>query len=171
MGLGAILTQKDDFGREYVIAYVSQSNNMVEANYSSYKGEALAAVWIIAHFWPYLYSQRFTLVTDHQPLQWLIKSDKLTSKLVKWVLLLHEYDFEVVHHVGITNLNVDGLSHNPSSLDEDLIGARWHGDCDREAILGWHAAAYLTCLFGISIEVPIHGSNDKMDRPQAIVDI
>ena len=86
--MGAILTQKDDFGREYIVAYASRSNNTAEANYSSYVGETLAAVWAIAHFWPYLYGQHFTLVIDHQPLRWLMESDKLTGKLVKWTLLL-----------------------------------------------------------------------------------
>ena len=53
LGLGAVLTRNDDFGHEYVVAYASQSNNMTEANYSSYKGETLAAVWAIVHFQPY----------------------------------------------------------------------------------------------------------------------
>jgi hypothetical protein len=44
LGLGAVLTQKDDFGQEYIVAYASQSNNTAEANYSSYKGETLAAM-------------------------------------------------------------------------------------------------------------------------------
>ena len=122
LGLEAVLTQ--NFGWEYVVAYALRHNNMTEANYLSCGGEALAAVWAIAHFWPYVYGQRFTLVTDHQPQQWLIKSDKLTSKLAIWVLLLQEYDFEVVHCAGITNLDADGLSRNPSPSDEDLIGTR-----------------------------------------------
>ena len=87
-GLGAVLTQKDDFGREYVVAYTSRSNNTAEANYSTYKGEVLAAVWVIAHFLPYFYGQRFTLVIDHQPLRWLMESDKLTDKFTRWTLLL-----------------------------------------------------------------------------------
>ena len=88
LGLGAIRTQKDDFGREYVVAYAAQSNNTAEANYSSYEGEALAAVWAIAHFRPNLYGQHFILVTDHQLLRWLMESDKLTGKLARWTLLL-----------------------------------------------------------------------------------
>ena len=80
--------RRDDFGREYVVAYPSRSNNTAKANYSSYEGEALAAMWAIAHIWPYLYGECFTLVTDHQPLRWLMHSDKLTGKLAKWALLL-----------------------------------------------------------------------------------
>ena len=59
-----------------------------------------------------------------------MKSDKLTGKLAMWFLLLQKYNFEVVHHAIITNLNVDGLSCNLSPLDKDMTGSRWQGDCD-----------------------------------------
>jgi hypothetical protein len=160
----------DDFGREYVVAYASRSNNTTEANFSSYEGEALAAVWAILHFHPYLYGHRFTLVTNHQPLRWFMKSDKLIGKLVMWVLLLQEYDFEV-HRVGITDLDADGLSRNPNPSDEDLTGARWHGDCDREAVPSWYAVVYLILLSNAAAKVSIQGSDDETDRPYAIADI
>jgi hypothetical protein len=47
LGIGAVLTQMDDDGKEFVIAYASRSNNNVEAQYSSYEGEYLAAIWAI----------------------------------------------------------------------------------------------------------------------------
>ena len=100
-----------------------------------------------------------------------MESDKLTGKFARWALLLQEYDFEVVHCVGITNQDVDGLSRNSSLSDEDLTGARWHGDCNREAVSSWHANAYLTLFSGAVVEVPIQGSDDEYDRPQAIADI
>ena len=50
-----------------------------------------------------------------------MKLDKLTGKLTMWALLLQEYDFEMIHCVGIINLDANGLSHNPSSSNEDLI--------------------------------------------------
>ena len=153
--MGAVHTQKDAFGREYVVAYASRSNNTAEANYSSYKEKTLAAVWAIAHFRPYFYGQCFTLVTDHQPLRWFMESDKLTSKLAMWALLLKKYDFEVIHRAGITDLNADDISRNPSLSDEDLTRARWYRDCNREAIPSWHVATYLILFFGAAIEVPI----------------
>ena len=131
----------------------------------------MAAVWAIAHFRPYFYGQRFILVSGHQPLRWLIESDKLTGKLARWALLLKEYDFEVMHRAGITNMNTDGLLCNPSPSDEDLTRAMWHEDCDREAVSGWHAAIYLTLFFGAAVEVPIQGSDNETDLPQAIADI
>ena len=85
--------------------------------------------------------------------------------------MLQEYDFEVVHRAGMTNIDVDGLSRNPSPLDEDLIGARWHGDCDREAVPSWHVVAYLTLFSGASIDIWIQGLDDEIYRPQATTDI
>ena len=153
LGLGAVLTHKDDFGREYVVTYILRCNNTVEANHSSYEEETLAAVWTIANFRPYLYGQHFTLVTDHQPLWWLMESDKLTCKLVMWVLLLQEYDFEVVHHSGITNMDADGLSRKSSPSDEDLTLARWYGDCDREAVPGWQAAKCMHVVHSVDYKI------------------
>jgi len=65
LGFGAIIGQLDEEGKEYVIAYVSRSNNKAESNYSSYEGECLAIVWAVIHFKPYLYGTNFTLYTDH----------------------------------------------------------------------------------------------------------
>ena len=93
-----------------------------------------------------------------------MESDKLIDKLIKWVLLLH-YDFEVVHLVGITNLDTYGFSRNPSPSDKDLTGARWHGDCNREAVPSWYIVAYLTLFYGVVVEVSIHGFDDETNQP------
>ena len=154
-----------------MVAYASRSNNSAASNYSSYEGEALAAVWAIAHFRPYLYGQKFTLVTDHQPLKWLMESDKLTGKLARWALLLQEYDFEVVHRAGIANLDADGLSRNPSPSDEDLTRAMWHGDCDREAVSSWHAATYLTMTSGLAVEILMEQQDEEIDKFLVVNDV
>ncbi|OAE30426.1 hypothetical protein AXG93_3483s1180 [Marchantia polymorpha subsp. ruderalis] len=54
--LGAVLTQRDDEGKKFVIAYASRSNNAAESRYSLYKGECLASLWVVAHFRCYLFS-------------------------------------------------------------------------------------------------------------------
>ena len=100
-----------------------------------------------------------------------MESDKLIGKLTRWFLLLQEYDFEVVHRAGITNVDANGLSHNPSPSDEDLTGARWHGDCDREAVPGRHAVAYLISFSGTAVEVPMQSLEYEIDRSQSITNI
>jgi hypothetical protein len=84
VGLGAVLIQIDSDGKEFVIAYASQSNNRTERNYSSYYGECLAAVWDVSYFRIYLYGRPFVLKTDHEPLKWLMMSEKLMEMHARW---------------------------------------------------------------------------------------
>jgi hypothetical protein len=106
------------------ITYASQSNNKAESNYSSYEGECLAVVWAIIHFRLYFYGTNFTLYTDHRPIKWLMTNDKFTSKLVHWALILQEYEFKVIHQLGITHQNTDTMSWRPLTTSEDLLEAK-----------------------------------------------
>ncbi len=45
------------------------------------------------------------------------------------------------------------MSWNPSSNEEDTIGARWHDDVNLEVLIGWHVFAYLCTLLGYSTDV------------------
>jgi len=93
---GVIFGELNEEGKEYVITYAFRRNNKAESNYSSYEGECLVVVWAVIHFKPYLYGIEFTLYIDHQPIKWLMTNDKLTSKLVRWALILQEYEFKVI---------------------------------------------------------------------------
>jgi site-specific DNA-cytosine methylase len=143
-GLGAVLAQIDDGGFEYVIAYASRSNNRAEGNYSSYHGELLAAVWAITHFRYYLYGKKFQLITDHQPLKWIMTNSKLTGKLARWALILQEYEFEIIHRPGESNGNADGLSRNPDPSTKDQTGAR--KDEDPDAFCAFACPSYFLAL-------------------------
>ena len=113
-GMGAILSQVGTDGVEHPICYASRSCNPAEQNYSSFDGECLAVVWATSHFRLYLFDNFFTLVTDHEPLKWIMTTEKLTGKLARWSLLLQEYDFTVEHRKGIDNTNADCLSRCPA---------------------------------------------------------
>ena len=78
--------QIDDQGREVIVACISRSLNKHEANYSSFEGEMLAAVWAVKTFGPYVLGLNFNVVTDHSPLQWLINKPDLTGKHARWAL-------------------------------------------------------------------------------------
>jgi hypothetical protein len=88
-------------------------------------------------------------VADHQPLKWLMESDKLTGKLARWALMLMEYDFKVVHRAGLVNMDADGFSHNPISSQADATGARWHVEEGEDSLPGWHCSAFL-CLLALN---------------------
>jgi hypothetical protein len=56
-----------------------------------------------------------------------MESNRFTSKLVRWVFILHEYDFDIVLKASKVNWDANGLSWNPNYNEEDIIGAKWHG--------------------------------------------
>jgi hypothetical protein len=124
LGIGVILGQLNEEGKEYVITYASQSNNKAESNYSSYEEECLAIVWAVIHLRPYLYGTNFTLYTDHQPIKWLMTNDKLINKLARWAFILQKYEFKVIHRPGITHQNADTMSRKPFITSEDFSEAR-----------------------------------------------
>jgi hypothetical protein len=74
-----------------------------------------------------------------------MESYKLIGKLARWVLILQEYDFQVVHRPGIANLNVDGLCWNPCTSQKDNTGVRWHGKVDEEMVPSWRALTFCVC--------------------------
>ncbi|EXX59485.1 gag-pol fusion protein [Rhizophagus irregularis DAOM 197198w] len=108
--LGAILSQKDDDKKERVIAYASWTLNKHERNYSVMELECLAVIWAVKHFHHYLHGQRFTVVTDHAALRYLMNMSNPVGKLGRWLMTLNGYDLEIVNRPGKQHTNVDTLS-------------------------------------------------------------
>ncbi|KAE9274278.1 hypothetical protein PF001_g27128 [Phytophthora fragariae] len=113
-GLGACLMQDQGHGWQPV-AYASKVNSETEAKYGITELECLAVVWSIKLFRPYLYGRKFTIVTDHSALKWLMTSPNLTGKLHRWALTLQEFDFDVEYRPGTTNVVADALSRAPTT--------------------------------------------------------
>ena len=110
-GLGAVICNRTTDG-ERVIMYASRSTTPMEKKYLAYELEALAAVWATEVFRHYLYGRKFTIVTDHQALKWLMSREHGT-RVMRWIMRLQELDFDIVHRSGKSNANADGLSRNP----------------------------------------------------------
>ena len=121
-GIGATLGQIQD-GKEVAIAYAGTDFNAAERNYSTTEREALAVVFGIKKFEPYLYGRKFILRTNHHSLKWLMSISDPTGRLARWSLLLQQYDFEITHHPGTANANADALSRRPYTISSPSISA------------------------------------------------
>ena len=146
--MGVVLSQLNEEGLEHPICYSSRSCNSAEQNYSSFDGKCLAVVWATNHFCPYLFGNTFTLVTNHEPLQWLMTTQKLTGKMARWSLLLQEYDFTVQHRAGTENANADCLSRYPLTSEAGAPILEW----SRGEVLS--VASYLACMAAVGSPLP-----------------
>lgn len=107
--LGAILMQ-DHEGILHPIAYARRKLLPREKAYSTIERECLALVWGIQKFSMYLYGAPFVVQTDHQPLSYLRQAKQLNSRVLRWSLLLQEYEFTVKHIKGRENVGAGYLS-------------------------------------------------------------
>lgn len=92
--IGAVLAQvRDD--REHIIACASCLFSISKQNYSVTKRECLGNFWALQHFQPYIAGARTTVITDHQSLQWLCKSDTCQAQLIRWRGVLEWFNLEI----------------------------------------------------------------------------
>jgi deoxyuridine 5'-triphosphate nucleotidohydrolase len=123
IGLGAVLSQDDDEGRERVIIYLSRSTTRPERNYGPTQLECLAVVWSIKKLRHYLIGRHFKVVTDHRALKWLMTSRDPVGRMARWVAYLQEYDMEIQYRKGKLNNNADALSRIPRNIEDAQGGA------------------------------------------------
>jgi len=64
----------------------------------------------VRYFRPYLYVTKFTIVTDHKPLTWIVSVKDPGSRLLRWRLKLEEYDYEIVFKRDVAKTNADAVS-------------------------------------------------------------
>ena len=117
-GIGAVLAQMQrspltNQETEVVIAYSSKHLTDREVKWSTTEKEALAIIHAIDVFKPYLYGRKFTVFTDHKPLEWLMSKAEPSGRLARWALKIQEYDIEIGYRTGKSNQNADSLSRIP----------------------------------------------------------
>ena len=113
LAIGGVLSQRDQEGRERVIAYASRCLNARERNYCTTRKEMLALVAFIRHFRHFLLGRHFVVRTDHHSLKWLQEFRNPEGQLARWQEELQEYDFECIHRPGKQHKNADALSRRP----------------------------------------------------------
>ncbi|XP_064487305.1 uncharacterized protein K02A2.6-like [Ornithodoros turicata] len=122
-GLGAVLFHRVH-GSDRPIGFRSRTLTSAEKNYSQLEREALALVFGVKRFRDYLLGREFTLVTDHQPLVGLLRSDRPTpvmaaARIQRWSLLLGGYRYKLEYRPDKTLLTADALSRLPLYMKED----------------------------------------------------
>nr|GEW11507.1 reverse transcriptase domain-containing protein [Tanacetum cinerariifolium] len=105
--IGAVLGQRHE-KHFWPIRYASKTLTDAESNYNTTEKEMLAVVYAFEKFRSYLIMNKCIVHTDHSTLKYLFAKKK--ARLLHWVLLLQEFDFDVIDTKGAENLAVDHLS-------------------------------------------------------------
>ncbi|GJS69236.1 reverse transcriptase domain-containing protein [Tanacetum coccineum] len=107
--IGAVLGQRHE-KHFRPIHYASKTMTEAESNYTTTEKEMLAVVYAFEKFWSYLIMNKSIVHTDHSALKYLFAKKDAKARLLRWVLLLQEFDFKVLDTKGAENLAADHLS-------------------------------------------------------------
>ncbi|GJV54611.1 reverse transcriptase domain-containing protein [Tanacetum coccineum] len=92
------------------IHYASKTMTEAESNYTTTEKEMLAVVYAFEKFRSYLIMNKSVVYTDHSALKYLFNKKDAKARLLRWVLLLQEFDFSVIDTKGAENYAADHLS-------------------------------------------------------------
>ena len=115
--IGAVLGQKRERIFQ-VIYYASRTLNDAQLNYATTEKELLAIVFAFDKFRPYLIGSKVVVHTDHSAIKYLITKKVAKPRLIRWVLLLQEFDLEIKDKKRTKNLVADHLSQLEGASDE-----------------------------------------------------
>ena len=79
-------------------------------------------IYNINKFRHYLLGKKFTFHVDHVALLYLVSKQTLTRKLVRWMLLLQEFELNIQHQPGMQHAVADYLSrleHGADAVNDD----------------------------------------------------
>nr|GEZ87484.1 retrovirus-related Pol polyprotein from transposon 17.6 [Tanacetum cinerariifolium] len=158
--VGAVLGQRIE-KHFWPIHYASKTMNLAEANYTTTEKEMLAVVYAFEKFRSYLIMNKSILYTDHSALKYLFAKKDAKARLIRWILLLQEFDFKVIDTRGAENYVAGHLSRlenpyenifNPKEINKtfplESLNKVAHKDPSTPWIISWRLK--LSCVGYVS---------------------
>ena len=123
--IGAVLGQREE-GKPYVVYYARKTLNEAQRKYTTTEKEQLVVVYALDKFCTYMVGSDIIIFTDHSTLNYLLTKQDAKAILIRWVLLLQEFNPQIKDKKGMENVVAYHLSrltiahntHSPPINDE-----------------------------------------------------
>jgi hypothetical protein len=126
--VGAILGQRKE-GRVHAVYYTSKTLNEAQLNYATTEKELLAVVFAFEKFRSYIVNSKVIVYTDHAAIKYLLAKKDAKPRLIRWILLLQEFDVEICDNKGVESVVADHLSRmNRGQDDKEPIEYKMRDD-------------------------------------------
>ena len=93
-----------------MIYYASKTLNEAQRNYTTTEKKLLAVVFTLDKFRVYLVGSSIVVFTDHSTLKYLLTKQDAKARLIRWILLLQEFNLQIQDKKGVENVVADHLS-------------------------------------------------------------
>ncbi|GJR03795.1 putative nucleotidyltransferase, ribonuclease H [Tanacetum coccineum] len=127
--VGAILGQKD--GKNFhPIYFASKTLNSAQQKYTVTEKELMAVFFAFDKFRSYLILSKTIAHTDHSALRHVFKKQDAKPRLIRWILLLQEFEIEIKDRKGTKNIAADHLSRleNNETSDDSEVDDNFSGE-------------------------------------------
>ncbi|GJS07019.1 reverse transcriptase domain-containing protein [Tanacetum coccineum] len=116
--IGAVLGQRKKQASFHLLHFASKTMNEAQTHYTTTEKELLAVVYAFEKFRSYLVMSKSIVYTDHSAIKYLFAKKDAKARLMRWILLLQEFDIDVRDKKGAENLAADHLSRleNPHQI-------------------------------------------------------
>ena len=132
-GVGAVLCQLDEQGRECPIEYASTTLTTAQKKYGITHLEGFGVCWAVKRWRRYLFGSVGIVVSDHSSLKALTNADKDfdSPRMEKYALELSEHDLIIAHRAGARkDFAVADFASRADVINDTelqkLIGATFH---------------------------------------------